>query len=496
MSRTTALPVDSMRDGLRHRTGTAARMLAAGLLIGVLLCGVRPVLAANPVAIVPEEYPGPVRNPHKGFQARASFPLGQKTSVNKNFHKLGSVLNIRDWCHWTSLETSEADTTQRIVDRINYLCADYETYNCSARFRVMTYNDWPPEPASEWVPGGLTVTDFTNQTARYRQRYVNLIRKVGEVLDGDPRIDVVEIGTGRWGECAVPAGLWRTRAFDDSGWQTGAAPFGYGPLAPFGTDLTGDMPGRCTCLFMRRAFVLQSPAQVQELCLDVEIEDGFVAWINGEECARFNVGAPHAPVACDDTAVDGLGPATNLTIALAGSALPELTAGTNILAVQAFNSRIDSSDFKIDLALSAPAGDTVANDADGDGLDDDWETAQYGDTGAGSADQDADGDGRSNFEEWVCGTGATDPGSLFTVAVAVESGRIVVSFPTLPVSGAGYEAGTQRHYQLQAASGGSLCPDWTPVPGYDAVLGTGQTVRYTNNAVSAAMQYRGRVWLQ
>jgi len=58
------------------------------------------------------------------------------------------------------------------------------------------------------------------------------------------------------------------------------------------------------------------------------------------------------------------------------------------------------------------SGDTIV-DADGDGMDDDWEQSTFGTT-TYTADQDTDGDGRSNFLEYAQGTDPkkADPTSL------------------------------------------------------------------------------------
>jgi hypothetical protein len=59
---------------------------------------------------------------------------------------------------------------------------------------------------------------------------------------------------------------------------------------------------------------------------------------------------------------------------------------------------------------------TVQGDNDGDGMGDTWETS-YGLNPASAADAglDKDGDGESNFEEWISGTAPDDPSSRFTI---------------------------------------------------------------------------------
>ncbi|MBN1672524.1 MAG: DUF4832 domain-containing protein [Kiritimatiellae bacterium] len=191
-----------MTNRKRIRKGGRA---AAAVLLCLMVFG-RRAATAEPVAIRPQEYDGPVRNPYKGVVSCGYFPhpreYADAAALRASLYKLMSVVNIRSYLAWRFVERSETDSKQRIINHINYLCQGYDEYNCSARFRVVTHDGWPAESVK--LPSDLSITAVTNQTAYYRQRYVNLIRKIGEVLDGDPRINVVELGTGRFGEQHTP----------------------------------------------------------------------------------------------------------------------------------------------------------------------------------------------------------------------------------------------------------------------------------------------------
>ncbi|HUF61009.1 MAG TPA: hypothetical protein VMN36_02950 [Verrucomicrobiales bacterium] len=56
----------------------------------------------------------------------------------------------------------------------------------------------------------------------------------------------------------------------------------------------------------------------------------------------------------------------------------------------------------------------AAGDSDGDGLQDDWEIAHFGDLSQGARD-DADGDGSGNLTEFLAGTDPTDPTDAFRI---------------------------------------------------------------------------------
>ncbi len=160
---------------------------------------------------------------------------------------------------------------------------------------------------------------------------------------------------GRTEASSPDAAAWRGTGFDDTGWQSGPAPFFFGkPLN--GTELR-EMLGNYSSVYLRHEFTLTDPDTVGELMVRVLADDGFVAFLNGKEIGRHNV-------------PDGELPAS----ALASTALPEplaqeeivvaepwkiLKSGKNVLAVHALNSALGSPDF----LLSASADvvrDTVA----------------------------------------------------------------------------------------------------------------------------------------
>ena len=150
---------------------------------------------------------------------------------------------------------------------------------------------------------------------------------------------------------------WRAVEFDDSSWPVNFAPFWYGdPQAFPGTQLP-DMRGGYTCVFMRRTFELTHPSDVQTLTLGAQSDDGFVAWINGREVARFNM--PDGEPSASGTARPALQEPIPFQTFELENPRDYLVAGVNVLAVQGFNASINgSSDFGIDVLLEAK-GDTT-----------------------------------------------------------------------------------------------------------------------------------------
>lgn len=151
-------------------------------------------------------------------------------------------------------------------------------------------------------------------------------------------------------EASSPNTVWRTVDFSDSGWEVGAAPFYYGE--PLAGTLLGGMQGVYTSMFMRKTFTVSNPAAVGEMVLETLSDDGFIAWINGVEVARYNM--PEGDVPFDGVSLGALGePVPWETTTLTG-AQGYLVPGVNVLAVHGFNSSLGaSSDFVFDAKLTS-----------------------------------------------------------------------------------------------------------------------------------------------
>lgn len=149
---------------------------------------------------------------------------------------------------------------------------------------------------------------------------------------------------------------WRTDAFNDAGWPVGPATFWYGDVFP-GTQIT-DMQNSYSSLFFRKRFTVVSPADIEGLVLRARCDDGFVAWINGKEVARYNVPAGELPFNAFALAAANPDPAETLDHPIVNPAAV-LAPGDNVLAVQVLNVALTSSDIVWDAVLQATIDDTV-----------------------------------------------------------------------------------------------------------------------------------------
>jgi hypothetical protein len=168
--------------------------------------------------------------------------------------------------------------------------------------------------------------------------------------------------TWRWrpgtSEASDPVTLWRELAFPDPQFTPAPAPFWYGDVLPGGTEISG-MQDVYTCIFLRRFFVLTDVAEISGLELRALVDDGFVAWINGTEVLRVNMpAAPGTAVTTATLANNAAEPVAFTTYTLPGPT-SYLVAGTNLLAVQVFQSSRSSSDLGFDCALESLVAETI-----------------------------------------------------------------------------------------------------------------------------------------
>ncbi len=138
---------------------------------------------------------------------------------------------------------------------------------------------------------------------------------------------------------------WAESDYDDSDWPSGDTPIRYGD-GDGGTVLE-DMRNRYSTVFFRRTFTVAKAAEVAELELLVNYDDGFVVWINGEEV--LDVGGA-ADLSHDSFATLSHESGNFETFALANPAR-YLVDGNNLIAVMGFNVNLTSSDFMMDAEL-------------------------------------------------------------------------------------------------------------------------------------------------
>jgi len=152
-------------------------------------------------------------------------------------------------------------------------------------------------------------------------------------------------------ESELPAS-WNTLEFNDSLWSDGIAGIGYADNDD-GTEIDP-----CISVYIRYVFSIPDLAPIEVLLLDMDFDDAFVAYLNGVEIARANIGVTNTPPSFDQTAddwfeallKDGQLPSR---FEIDSTAMDLLAEGDNIFAIQVHNESFTSSDLSSNAFLHA-----------------------------------------------------------------------------------------------------------------------------------------------
>jgi len=136
---------------------------------------------------------------------------------------------------------------------------------------------------------------------------------------------------------------WHSTSFSDVDWNLGKSGFGYGD-----DDDATILPSGTMSVFVRKTFPLSDLASIKRCLLHMDYDDGFIAYLNGVEIARANLGIPGTSVAFDSPT------STDHEAKIYTGGRPEkfevnqiqelLVEGENILAIEIHNAGAGSSD--------------------------------------------------------------------------------------------------------------------------------------------------------
>ena len=147
-----------------------------------------------------------------------------------------------------------------------------------------------------------------------------------------------------------PSSNWKSLGFNDVSWLEGSSGFGYND----GDDAT-IIPNGTQSIYLRKTFTVTDVNTIASLILDMDYDDGFVAYINGSEIARANInGVPpnyNSGTIQDHEAQMYAGGAPERFMINNFNSI--LNTGENILTIQAHNISSNSSDFTLIPFLSA-----------------------------------------------------------------------------------------------------------------------------------------------
>lgn len=154
-----------------------------------------------------------------------------------------------------------------------------------------------------------------------------------------------------------PSNQWIQPSFDANAWSEGQGGFGYDD----GDDNT--TIGTTSSVYIRKTFNLVDTSVIKHLILQADYDDAFVAYLNGIEIARSNIGTVGTPPTFDALAT------TFKEARLYLGELPEsyefrptnfrsfIKQGSNTLAIQIHNQSLTSSDLSSNFFLTLGISD-------------------------------------------------------------------------------------------------------------------------------------------
>lgn len=163
-----------------------------------------------------------------------------------------------------------------------------------------------------------------------------------------------------------PSSNWNSLGFDDQLWLSGKSGFGYGD-----NDDSTIVP-YVQSMYVRKNFNVDDVNKISMTVLHVDFDDGFVAYLNGVEIARENIGTINVPPAFDESASSYTEP----LIVYGGKPHSYviqnfqtlLHTGKNVLAIQVHNYGTGSSDLTLIPFLSLGMNSVPVNPKGADPL--------------------------------------------------------------------------------------------------------------------------------
>ena len=143
---------------------------------------------------------------------------------------------------------------------------------------------------------------------------------------------------------------WRNLNYDDSVWQSGPAPLGYGDPVSTTLNFGSDANNKIITSYFRQVITVENPLQFTQLTMSVLRDDGVVVYLNGQEILRSNM-PTNTAIVSNTLALATIGGADETTwhtIALSSSLL---VTGTNIIAAEVHQAAASSSDLRFALQL-------------------------------------------------------------------------------------------------------------------------------------------------
>jgi spore germination protein YaaH len=143
---------------------------------------------------------------------------------------------------------------------------------------------------------------------------------------------------------------WRSPAFADSAWKSGAAQLGYGDgdektVVSYGPSGSS----KYITTYFRQTFMVTDPAVFQSLLMRLIRDDGAVVYINGTEVWRSNM--PAATIGYKTLSATGVAGSDESKIFENTVSASVLVPGTNVITVEVHQDLGNSSDISFDMEM-------------------------------------------------------------------------------------------------------------------------------------------------
>jgi hypothetical protein len=149
----------------------------------------------------------------------------------------------------------------------------------------------------------------------------------------------------------APPATWVNANFDDSAWDTGEAPLGYGDAHIATTVGYGLNPNnKFVTTWIRTTFEVQGAASVASAKVELMRDDGARAFLNGTEVARSNL--PQGAITAATLASSSVSGGQETTFFSFDVDPALLVEGTNVLAVEVHQVSGNSTDLGVDARVT------------------------------------------------------------------------------------------------------------------------------------------------
>ena len=138
---------------------------------------------------------------------------------------------------------------------------------------------------------------------------------------------------------------WRNLSFNDGSWSSGPAGFGYGD-----SDDRTTISTNSRSVMMRKTFTISDSTKILKAVFNIDYDDGFVAYLNGYEIARANIGVKGNRPLYNDLSIESHEAVVYQSFSPDSFYIDPvylksiLKQGTNVLAVEVHNESNSSND--------------------------------------------------------------------------------------------------------------------------------------------------------